>query len=321
MTALPRWPTSRLGRPSPAAADPLRARPGRPRASMVPRAAVPAGRLQAGLPGGLRRCPAAPRDGLRGIPAASAGRRATLARRVPPSLRIDRTGLARGDGTLTPGRAGRGQPEWRKCPQVAGSAPRIPPGRRRAGRAHPHAGPDRSPCGGAARRGHEPPAAGRHRLPRVPPVLGAGPGCLRPRLPGAARRPGRPARGPQGLGRRRGRDARAGPAPAYQHRAHLLGPPPRAAAGRLHALPRRDHAGGYPGRAAPAGEAAGLGRGPAEHPPQPQGSRPGALRRTMDRRRRRAGSLGPPTCRPRPRRWPRRPTACDPSDTSRRCSG
>ena len=56
----------------------------------------------------------------------------------------------------------------------------------------------------------------------------------------------------------------------------------------------RDHARGYPRRAPPAGEAAGVGRGPAEHHPSRRIA-PRHAPRTRDRGRRRARSLGPPS--------------------------
>ena len=100
-----------------------------------------------------------------------------------------------------------------------------------------------------------PPVGGRFL--GLPALRRAGPGGVRPRLPRPPGRPGRPARGPEGLGRRGGRDARPGAVAAHQHRPDLLGPPPRAAPGGLHAVPRRDHPGRHarrpeePGRRCP----------------------------------------------------------------------
>ena len=136
------------------------------------------------------------------------------------------------------------------------------------------------------------------RLPRIPPLRRAGPGGVRPGLPRPAGRPGRPAGGAEGLGRRGGRVARAGPVAAHQRRTDLLGPPPRAAPGGLHALPRRDHPGRHARRAEEPGLAAEVRGGPPQLAALPE-DRGGDRAEPRDRgcSRRRGGRTGPPAVR------------------------
>ena len=151
---------------------------------------------------------------------------------------------------------------------------------------------------------HRRPAPPARRLPRgraddrrVPPGRGAGPGRVRPRLPGAGAAARRPAGGAEGGAGRLARAADAGPAPAHAHRPGPLVPdrPGDRAAPALHALLRPGDAGAGPGRPAGAGRP---GRGPSW-----------SRRSTgSGRRRRRRGPSGGPrgagASGPSPRRSP-----------------
>ena len=150
-------------------------------------------------------------------------------------------------GVLPP-RGGRPGPLPRRVRRAVPRPGRpAPPGLR-----HPRAGRqrrlDRPP---RPRARADPVPRGRPDDRRLPPRRGAGPGLVRPGLPGPGAAARRPAGGPEGGPDRLARAADPGQAPAHAHRPGPLVPdrPGDRPAPALHALLRPGHAGQAPGRA------------------------------------------------------------------------